>query len=48
MIAKSGEPSDPLQFLNKIVYLGLSPSVAVVPEIEQRILVAGHPFDDLR
>jgi hypothetical protein len=38
--SKSDEPSDPLQFLNKIVYLGLSPGVAVVPEIEQRIPVA--------
>jgi hypothetical protein len=40
--------SNPLKFLNKIVYLRLRPGVAVIPEIEQRVLVARHPLDDLR
>jgi hypothetical protein len=32
--------------LNEIVYFGLRPGIAMVPEIEQRIPVARHPFDD--
>jgi hypothetical protein len=32
-------PSNSLKFLNKAVYFGLRPGVAMIPEIEQRILV---------
>src|SRR6266436_8438697 len=41
-------PSNRLKLLNKIVYFRMGPGVAVIPEIEQRILVARHPLDDLR
>jgi hypothetical protein len=40
--------SHPLKFLDEVVYFGLRPGIAVIPEIEQRILVARHPVDDLR
>ena len=32
--------SNPLKFLDEVVYFGLRPGIAVIPEIEQRILVA--------
>src|SRR5437667_7343821 len=50
LAAGEGEmsPSNPVKFLNKIVYLGLGPSIAMIPEIEQGVLVARHPIDDLR
>jgi hypothetical protein len=41
-------PSDPPKFLNKIVHFRMRPGGAVIPEIEQCILVARHPVDNLR
>src|SRR5690242_15846719 len=40
--------SNPLELLDKVVYFRLCPGIAVVLEIEQRILVARYPIDDLR
>src|SRR5262249_12895832 len=45
---RRGRPSNPLKSLNEIVHFGVCPAVAVIPEIEQRILVTGHPVDHLR
>ncbi|HVH82609.1 MAG TPA: hypothetical protein VM782_24665 [Stellaceae bacterium] len=40
--------SHALQFLDKGVYLGLCPGIAMVPKVRERIFVACHPLNDLR
>src|ERR1700742_3555664 len=40
--------SDVLQPLHEGVDLGLCPSIAVMPEFQQRLLVDGYPVDHLR
>src|SRR6202011_3196524 len=46
-IAHVGSLSDAPESMNEIIHLGLSPCIAAMPEIQQLILVSGHPSDDL-
>ena len=40
--------SDPAKPLDEVVDLRLRPGIAIVPEIEQIVLVPLHPLDNLR